>query len=158
MRKQLIAITFVIASILLNGCAKNFEDMNIDPTQFTEVTPEAALQGSFKRLNDFMCNSNFTRYWDMANLVNAGARYGTDEGGVWQNIYVNVLEPINQIKLTYGNQPDFNNRVQIARIWEAYAYSILVATFGPIPQSQANNRYRRLRVSLCIEHFKRCSG
>lgn len=140
MRKQLIAITFAIASIILNGCAKNFEEMNIDPTQFTEVTPEAALQGSFKRLNDFMGNSNFTRYWDMANLVNAGARYGTDEGGGWQNMYVNVLEPINQVKITYGNQPDFNNRVQIARIWEAYTYSILVATFGPIPQSQANNR------------------
>ncbi|MBO9561216.1 MAG: SusD/RagB family nutrient-binding outer membrane lipoprotein [Niastella sp.] len=140
MRKQLIAITFIIASIALNGCAKNFEDMNVDPTQFTEVTPEAALQGTFKRLNDFMGNANYTTYWDVANHINAGSRYGTDERGVWQNMYVYVLEPINQVKITYGNQPDFNNRVQIARIWEAYAYSILVATFGPIPQSQANNR------------------
>lgn len=140
MRKYIIAIAFIISSVLLNSCAKNFEAMNIDPTQFTEVTPEAALQGAFKRLNDFMGNANYSRYWDMANLVNSGSRYGGDEGGIWQNMYVNVLEPINQIKMTYANQPDFNNRVQIARIWEAYTYSILVATFGPIPRTEANNR------------------
>jgi hypothetical protein len=114
--------------------------MNVDPTQFTEVTPEAALQGTFKRLNDFMCNGNYNAYWDMANLINSGSRYGSEERGLWQNMYVNVLEPINQVKLIYGSQPDFNNRVQIARIWEAYTYSILVATFGPMPCSEANNR------------------
>ncbi|MDF2192397.1 SusD/RagB family nutrient-binding outer membrane lipoprotein [Paraflavitalea sp. CAU 1676] len=140
MRKLIIAIALVSTMLTWSSCAKNFEDMNVDLTQFTEVSPEAALQGSFKRLNDFMGNANYSRYWDMANLVNATSRYGGEEGGMWQNAYVFVLEPINQIKLTFGADPGFNNRIQIARIWEAYTYSYLVATFGPIPCSQANNR------------------
>lgn len=137
--KKYIIVCFLFAALCLS-CAKDFDTMNVDPTQFTEATPEAAMQGAFRRMNDFMANNNTNRWWDIANIINAGSRYNVEDGGLWQNIYVSVLEPINQLKLTYGDNENYNNRIQIARIWEAYAYYILVGNFGPVPRSQANNR------------------
>ncbi len=139
MKNNIIAC-IVLSVALLSSCSKDFDKMNTDPTQFVEATPEAAMQGSFKRLTDFMANNNCNRWWDVANAIQANTRYGMEDAGLWQLIYVNVLEPINQIKLTYGQDTNFVNRVQIARIWESYAYSVLVGNFGPVPQSQANNR------------------
>jgi hypothetical protein len=125
---------------LCMSCAKDFDTMNVDPTQFIEATPEAAMQGAFKRLNDFMANNNTNRWWDIAHTVNTGSRYNVEDGGLWQVMYVNVLEPINQLKRTYGDNATYTNRIQVARIWECYAYYILVANYGPVPRSQANNR------------------
>lgn len=138
MKKYIIA--GFILSVLFISCAKDFNDMNTDPTQFTDATPEGALQGSFRRLNDFMANNNTNRWWDIAHLMNAGSRYNVEDAGLWQNMYVNVLEPINQLKLTYGADTAYGNRIQIARIWECYAYSILVGNYGPVPRSEANDR------------------
>jgi hypothetical protein len=129
-----------MTAVSLPSCVKDFDQLYKDPTQFSESTPEAAMQGAFKRLNDFMLNNNTNRWWDVANTINAGSRYYMEDGGLWQVCYVNVLEPINQVKLTYGTDTNFTNRVQIARIWEAYTYSILVSNFGPVPLTQANNR------------------
>lgn len=138
MKKYIIACC--ILPVLSLSCSKDFNDMNVDPTQFTEATHDAALQGAFRRLNDFMANNNMNRWWDISNTINAATRYNVEDAGLWQNLYVNVLEPINQLKLTYGDNPAYSNRNQIARIWECYAYFILVSNFGPVPHSQANDR------------------
>jgi hypothetical protein len=140
MKKIIIAITIVVSTLCLSSCVKDFDDLYKDPTQFSESTPEAALQGAFKRLNDFMLTNNTNRWWDVANSINASSRYYMEDGGLWQVCYVNVLEPIHQVKITYATDTNFTNRVQIARIWEAYTYSILVGNFGPVPLEQANNR------------------
>lgn|GEM_PF-457873 len=137
MKKYIVTCT-ILATVIVS-CTKNITDINVDPTQFQTVTPEGALQGSFKKLTDFIANNNYNRWWDIANIINAGQRYNVEDGGLWQNMYVNVLEPIAQVKNNYASDTNFVNRLQIARIWEAYTYSILVGNFGPVARSQAND-------------------
>src|SRR5258705_13851045 len=75
--------------------------------------------------------------WEIANFVEAGARYTANDQGIWQTSYVNILQNLVQIEKDYGADTAFTNRVQIARIWKAYIYSILVGYFGPIPMEEA---------------------
>jgi hypothetical protein len=77
--------------------------------------------------------------WEIANFGTAVGRYANGDQGVWQNFYVTILQNLTQIETQFGKDPLYTNRVQIARIWKAYVYSILTGYFGSIPLTEANN-------------------
>jgi hypothetical protein len=135
-----LAIVLVIAS----SCTKNLNELNTDPSQFVKVTPEASIELAIKRTGDMIGSSGLNsginvNMWEIANFIEAGARYTANDQGVWQTSYVNILQNLVQLEKEYGNDSSFTNRVQIARIWKAYIYSILTGFFGPIPIAEANN-------------------
>jgi hypothetical protein len=130
---------FIIAVCMLWSCTKNFQQINTDPVSFGTATPETILNNVFKRTNDALAYKNQEMaHWIYLTRI-GGGRYDVSDQGFWQNMYVNVLENIQQIFNQYGNDSVYVNRVQIARIWQSYVYSMLVANYGPIPTTQANN-------------------
>lgn len=140
--KKISYLTIVL--FVLASCTKGFKDLNTDPTQFTKVNPEASIAYAVKRTGDMIGGSGLNsginiNMWEIANFIEAGARYAANDGGVWQTSYVNILENLVQVEKNYGADSAFTNRVQIARIWKAYIYSILTGYFGPIPTVSANN-------------------
>lgn len=135
---------YIVLALILGSCTKKFEDLNTDPTQFTQVTPEASISFAVKRTGDMIggagLNSGINvNMWEIANFIEAGARYSANDQGVWQTSYVNILENLVQVEKKYGDDSAFANRVQIARIWKAYIYTILTGYFGPVPIDDANN-------------------
>lgn len=135
---------FVVAAAVLASCTKDFEESNIDPNQFKEASPEALIAYSIKRTGDMIggngLNSGINvNMWEIANHVEAGARYAANDQGIWQNCYVNILQNLVQLEKMYGEDTAFTNRVQIARIWKAYVYSMLVGYYGAIPMAEANS-------------------
>ncbi|MEY3411697.1 MAG: hypothetical protein RIQ70_383 [Bacteroidota bacterium] len=143
--KKTINFLFVLLVIIIQfSCTKNFEELNTDPTQFIKATPEALLAVSVKRTGDWVgatgLNSGINvNMWEIANFGSAVGRYANGDQGVWQNFYVNILQNLTQIETQYGSDSLYRNRVQIARIWKAYVYSILTGYFGSIPITEANN-------------------
>lgn len=130
--------------LTFGSCLKRFEELNTDPTQFVKVSPESSIAIAIKRTGDMIggagLNSGINvNTWEIANFIEAGARYSANDQGVWQTSYVNILENLVQIEKNYGTDTNYTNRVQIARIWKAYVYSILTGFFGPIPMDEANN-------------------
>lgn len=141
MKKILIAFVLLI---VFGACTKNFEKLNTDPTQFTKVSPEALMETVIKRTGEMVGSNGLNdginvNMWQIANLVEPGARYAANDQNIWRNSYVGILENLVQLNGLYGSDTAFANRVQIAKIWQAYIYSILVGYFGPIPVDQANN-------------------
>lgn len=134
MRKLLIA-----SALLLFGCTKNFTKLNQDPNKFTSVSPESTIEAAVRTLNMQMSTYNYQHYWDLGNQIWEGSRYDVTDGGLWKNVYNNVLENLDQTILTYAGDSIYHNRIQIARILKWYSMSILVGQFGPIPVTQANN-------------------
>jgi len=121
---------------MLASCTKGFQDLNTDPTQFVKVTPEALIETAVKRTGDMIGSSGLNsginvNMWEIANFIEAGARYTANDQGVWQTSYVNILENLVQVETNYGSDTSFTNRVQIARIWKAYTYSILTGFLAP---------------------------
>jgi len=134
-------IFFALGCILLItvGCKKYLTEVNQDPNQFATASPAAILQGSFKATTDFLANDNMSRWWDLGHMIWNGQRFDLTGDDVWKPMYVSVLSGITQLKLKYENDSNYTNQVQIARIWESYAYYLLVANYGPVAKSQANN-------------------
>lgn len=129
-----------IVMIFLASCTKSFQDVNTDPNSFTKVSPEASIEAAVWKLNYQMETRNSDKFWEMSHFITPpGTRYDATDAGLWQTLYVNVLENLQQVLVNYGTDTAFTNRVQIARILECYAYSILVGTYGAIPVMQANN-------------------
>ncbi|MGO4293631.1 SusD/RagB family nutrient-binding outer membrane lipoprotein [Chitinophaga sp. RAB17] len=134
------AVIFSFIVMMCWGCTKDFTRLNTDPTQFTKATPEAGILAAVKNLNTQMANHNTSKYWDLGHLLcQQSNRYDVTDAGLWQTMYQGVLGNLQQIELNYGNDSAFNNRVQIARIVKAYAYSILAGNYGPVPLTQAND-------------------
>ena len=144
MNKRIYLFLVVLLTIGLSSCTKKFEELNTDPTQFINATPEALLAVSVKRTGDWvgatgLNNGINVNMWEIANFGSAVGRYANGDQGVWQNFYVNILQNLTQIETQFGKDPLYANRVQIARIWKAYVYSILTGYFGSIPLTEANN-------------------
>lgn len=148
---------FILLAFLFASCTKRFENLNTDPTQFTKVSPEASIAIAVKRTGDMIGSSGLNsginvNMWEIANFIEAGARYAANDQGIWQTSYVNILENLVQVEKNYGNDSAFANRVQIARIWKAYVYSILVGYYGPIPMEDANNLDNLSTVNFVSEN------
>jgi hypothetical protein len=154
-KRALIYITAIIA--LLSSCTKGFEELNTDPTQFIKVSPEALMEAAVKRTGEMIggngLNSGINvNMWEIANFIEAGARYAANDQGVWQTSYVSVLQNLVQVEKEYGADSAFTNRVHIARIWKAYTYSILTGFFGPIPIDEANNMDHLNEINFVSEN------
>lgn len=144
MRKITSIIILTALMMVFVSCIKKFEELNTDPTQFLKVSPESSIAIAIKRTGEMIggagLNSGINvNMWEIANFIEAGARYTANDNGIWQNSYVNILENLVQVESNYGADTLYTNRVQIARIWKAYIYSILTGYFGPIPIDEANN-------------------
>lgn len=144
MNKIIYLFLVVLVTAGLFSCTKKFEELNTDPTQFINATPEALLAVSVKRTGDWVGatginNGINVNMWEIANFGSAVGRYANGDQGVWQNFYVTILQNLTQIETQFGKDPLYKNRVQIARIWKAYVYSILTGYFGSIPITEANN-------------------
>ncbi len=134
------AIIFSFIVMMCWSCTRDFTNLNTDPTQFTKASPEAGILAAVKNLNTQMANYNTSKYWDLGHLLCQQAnRYDVTDAGLWQTMYQGVLGNLQQAELNYGKDSAFNNRVQIARILKAYAYSILAGNYGPVPLTQAND-------------------
>src|ERR1035437_6686343 len=107
-------IVFIfIVSISLISCTKNFTDINTDPTAFTKVTPEATIEASLRSLNYQMETYNTSKFWEVAHFFTPyGSRYDATDAGLFQTMYVKVLENLQQVFDNYGTDSAFTNRVQ----------------------------------------------
>lgn len=143
----LVKIVYLFFTLfIINSCTKQFEDLNIDPNAFNSSAPENLFAGSVKSTLDLvggvMNDQMFMMY----------ASYYGGKGGQfsnffftenaldnwWKQFYVDCIKNNQEIIDTYSDNPDFKNRVLIAKIWKSYQYSVLVSTFGGVPFEDAS--------------------
>lgn len=140
-----LSVLMLLFQLVLISCKKELERTNINPNNPENVDPEYLLNASvLNTINLFggaMRREALSHY---SNYVSVGGgqleRYYTfasTVNGYWQSGYVNCLQPVHQIIVKYKDNPQYKNRVQIAKIFESYVYSNLVAVWGSIPKSQA---------------------
>jgi hypothetical protein len=139
------SITFLVLFILAISCTKDFDRINSNPNEFSRVPPENVMAGVIKKTIDLvggrMNNLMFLVYAEHAGGLGGQfpSFYYTESevNNMWNSFYVDILKPLNLIGQTYGDDPMFSNRVQIARIWECYVYAVMVSFWGDIPRSEA---------------------
>jgi hypothetical protein len=128
-------------AIGLFSCTNGFEEMNQNPNNFDDATPESLFTGAVistldlvgGEMNDQMFNNYASYYGGKGGQF---PKFFFTDSGVnqyWRRFYINILTNTQKIIDTHSDDPKYANRVHIAKIWKSYVYSILVSTFGPVP-------------------------
>jgi hypothetical protein len=154
--KKISIVLLSAATLLAAGCQKNMSEvLNKDPkaapttlgtAQFTDgefsltntITTTSVSVSPFRVISQ-VWNENSYEYESNYNLT-----YYNSPGGFWNNLYINTIHNLDLAKefmpSQYFSTPaDLRNSVAIADILEVYSYYMLVATYGNIPYSQAEN-------------------
>jgi hypothetical protein len=146
--KNIYKLLFILLfTTIFISCKKELEEANINTNNPEHIDPEYLLNTSvLNTINLFggvMRREALSHY---SNYVSVGGgqmqRYYTFAGainGYWGSAYVSCLQPVHQIQLKYVDDPAYKNRVAIAKIFESYIYSNIVAMWGSIPKSKALN-------------------
>jgi len=124
--------------ITASSCTKNFDKLNTNPSQLAVPDMDPVLTQVFKMTADRSENENLVFFWEYTHIIEpTGQRYSAGDDGLWGDFYTIGIGNLRQLRNLYGGNPAFANRVAIVNIWECYLYSYLVATYGPLPYTQA---------------------
>ncbi|MDR2058069.1 MAG: SusD/RagB family nutrient-binding outer membrane lipoprotein [Dysgonamonadaceae bacterium] len=128
------------------ACTDGFEEMNKNPNKTPVVEPEYIFGLSpVYTMRVLGRNSNwffFGNYTNQMSVVGGGGPHFGKDGrsdGLWNDFYVNALNPLIRIEKDFGDNPAYTNRVAIAKIWKSYIFSQMVAMWGPLPYTEACN-------------------
>ena len=145
--KHYILLICIAIGMMFTGCTKGFEDLNKNPNALNSPTPDLILNSSTRGvLNLFggdlnrVVTFNYTQMF--VGFQGRFQRYSEDPQTLinyWRNAYVQCLMPAQEIIRIYENNPEFSNRVNIAKIWKCYILSQITAIWGPIPYEYGLN-------------------
>src|SRR3954452_5033148 len=152
-------IKYLPVILLIASCHKNMTDLNINPKAVTNVRGEMLFSNAEKNFADVVTTPNvntgifelIAQYWAETTYPQE-SQYDLGERSIplnlWNVLYRDVIEDFNQsIVLMRQQQQDatllpsdkaaYTNKIAIAKIFRAYAFSVLVNTFGDIPYTEA---------------------
>jgi hypothetical protein len=143
-------ISLSILAVLFAACDKGFDELNVNSTAATSIDPAFIL-------NDAILNTTFTTgtaIYDMGIVqqivspnsgVLTGANYNQDNRNatetMWVRYYRSVVRNTKDVILQANARGNRGNLVQMARIWQAYAFMVLTDTYGDVPYSQAGKGF-----------------
>lgn len=154
--KKISILFLVLTSLMLGSCTKDFEDMNTDKKNPSNVDGAFLFSNAEKELMDQVSNTNvnlnvwklFSQYWtettytDEANydIVNR-----TIPDNTFRTYYVYVLKPLEEAKRLIAEQDLVGAETEVTRqnkeyiidILEIYVYHNLVNIFGDVPYTEA---------------------
>lgn len=145
MTRNMIIKALTACMLLAASCTKDFVEINTNPNQLSEVRPEYLFNTSVYQTLNASCGAikkialdNYVQY--NYGQTNQFGRYGdvpTTNSSYFKNFYNYALLPLHLIVEKAGNDPQYANRINIVRIWQAYVFSQVTAIWGPIPMSCA---------------------
>ena len=156
MKKIFFIVAF--ASITLSSCSDDITDANVDSKSPTTTKPEFLFTNAQKTLIDQMVSTSvnqnvfrlFSQYWTETTYPDE-SQYDITTRTIpdfhFRTLYRDVLRDLKETKSLLDKEnaatPSelivLNNKKAIVDILSAYAYSVLVDTFGNVPYSQALN-------------------
>ncbi len=154
--KKISIIIIGITTLFAVGCTKNASvSLNKNPkASSTGIGTALFLQGEFNLTNTLTSTSVssapfrvISQEWTENSYVyeaNYNLTYYNSPGGFWNNMYVNAIHNLDLAKQAFpndflGTPGELRNDIIICDILEVDAYYTLMATYGDIPYSQAEN-------------------
>ncbi|MBO2543112.1 SusD/RagB family nutrient-binding outer membrane lipoprotein [Salegentibacter sp. BDJ18] len=152
MKKYIVAIT---ALVTLWSCQtdEQYEDLNRDPKNPTQVASEFLFTAATVSLADNMASPNvndalyrfLAQYWTTTTYLdepNYNLQSRNNPDNVWSEIYRDVIFDLQDAKRILNENTELSQAQKDARmgqieVIEVYAWHVLVDTFGDIPYSQA---------------------
>ncbi len=147
MKRIIIYLALAVLITGLNSCSKDFEEINTNPVQATYLDPlyllnTAEYSAAMSTLS-YQCSivqQIVTPFTGVLEGGNHNVVYDGNSQSVFNNMFngndgpvVLLATVINQTK----DNPARSNLYNMARIWRAYSFMVLVDTYGDVPYSEA---------------------
>ncbi|WP_299431790.1 SusD/RagB family nutrient-binding outer membrane lipoprotein [uncultured Maribacter sp.] len=140
MKKILMLLTVVF--FMASSCTENFEEINTNRTAVTVPEPGQLFNRIVTTpVFDYQRNVNlyadfYAQYW--SNTVGGfeSGRYEYVDGWAftgWNHFFVDGLANIKSLQRIYGNDPFYNNLIQVLEIWEVSEWARMLAYYGDLP-------------------------
>lgn len=150
MKKKLLQYCAIALSIVATSCT-DYLDVNTDPNNPTEVTPDLILPVAQNYTATYMHGDRRVNHLGNMFMYNwseaQGFSWYDDEFGytitttfyaaLFDAAYTNALKQYHILTLL---EPQYNNYVAIGNIMKAYHFQLLVDLYGDVPYSQALGR------------------
>ena len=134
-----------LLGLLVSSCDKDFEEVNTNPVATTSLDPIYLLA------NAQYSSMLYTIQYQNAIVQHTVTPFGStlegaqhnvwyepgDGSSVFGDLYPGALKQLFDIIEKTKNNPDRSNLYNMARIWKAYCFMILVDTYGDVPYSEA---------------------
>jgi hypothetical protein len=146
MKKLNIIIYTFLSFILMTGCDRGFEELNLDPNASTAVPAHLLLGGPQRIYMNTMYSAGlggdmgacWAQHWSKVQY-NDEARYVPRRGSIdaiWDNMYSSV---ISESKAMYDlAEAEGNNSLKGAGlVMQAVGYQTLVDFYGPVPFTES---------------------
>jgi len=152
-------VPFSLLLLTFAGCKKNMTDLNVNPKAPTNVQGEMLFSNGEKAFTDLITTPNvnfgnfelFAQYWAETTYPQESQYILNQRDNAlnwWNGLYDDVIENFNQgiilmrqeaadPTLLEDKKAAYVNKIAIAKILRAYAFSMLVNTFGDIPYTEA---------------------
>jgi hypothetical protein len=137
------------------SCDKGLKEINVNEVNPTSVDPAALLNNAIINLS-YSTRSVIFDMGIVQQLVSpnggvlAGANFNQDSrdngtgGAMWQLYYQNVIKYTHDIIVNTKDIPGRSNLYNMARIIQAYAFTVLTDEYGAIPYTEAGAGYTDL--------------
>ncbi|UII22626.1 SusD/RagB family nutrient-binding outer membrane lipoprotein [Fulvivirga ligni] len=149
-------ILIILLSIGLITSCNDFDELNTNVKDPSEVPGEALFTGAQKNLVDQLTSTNvnynvfrlFSQYWTQTQYPDE-SQYDLVTRTIpeqhWSVLYKDVLKDLNEAAIVLENTEllptddpvEKENKILITEIMSVFTYSILVETFGDVPYEQA---------------------
>jgi len=150
-----IIIPFALLLFIMIGCTKDFEDLNTNPNEPTNVPPEYLLTNAQFRIMDYIWDEwwngrqglVYAQYWSQTAYTEE-SRFeprGNITDSYWGFFYTNMMDLNEIIKLntdeaTKGEATSSGpneNQIAVAKIMKAYTFQMMTDIWGDIPYFDA---------------------
>jgi hypothetical protein len=136
---------YLIGILIITSCSKNIDQVNKNPNNPTIVEPDFLLTtsiletmnlygGAMNRVVFFNYTHHFSGFQGEFQRYTVGIN---ENNTYWKNTYLRCLQPVNQIEKKFKNNPNYKNRVLIARIWKDFIFSNTLSIWGSLPAKEA---------------------
>ena len=141
-------ILLLLLSLVIVGCDGDFEEVNTDPNNPTEV-PAHLLLGNLIRQNQNTIygaqrggdmGECWAQHWSKVQY-NDEARYSPRRGvidAIWDELYASVLSDAKSMYELAGTEGNTNLQ-GVSLVLQANTFQILTDLYGPIPFAEALN-------------------
>lgn len=145
-----ICLFFLITGLfcLNSACDKDFKEINVNPSLANDLDP-AYLFSNAQRLSAIaayhyqgeIVQQINTPYGGILAAGNRNIINDQHSSEAFNTVYTGPIRYLLEVMNKTAGNPDQSNLYNIARIWKAYCFQLLVDTYGDIPYTEAGLGY-----------------
>jgi hypothetical protein len=126
--------------VAVNGCTKDFEELNTNPALLSEelVTPEFLLSGVQYGIGAGLGAADAGNYAGMSVRVDNAPFVDHFDDGAWNAAYTSYGNNLAAIIRKTQDDPELVNKKAIARIMKVWVFAQATDVYGDIPYFESN--------------------